>query len=98
MTPTDPLAAKAWYRSKATWLGVLLTLIGVTTYFGDPAHTPAMTVASISEAVGGIAAIVLRVWYTTAPIAGTNAATQVETAKQDIALNAALNGAPPPHG
>ena len=75
---------KAWYLSKSLWLGVILTLLGVTTYFGDPLHTPQLTVASISEAIGGVAAIVLRVWFTNTAIAGTPAA-------------AALTGPLPPH-
>lgn len=76
----DPTIPKDWFRSKSVWLGVVLTLVGLSTYFGDPLHTPTMTVASISEAVGGVALTVLRVWFTAAPVAGTPVAAQAEAA------------------
>ena len=68
------MLTKDWYTSRSVWLGVVLTVVGAATYFGDPIHTPTMTLASISEAVGGVAAIVLRVWFTNSAIAGTPAA------------------------
>jgi hypothetical protein len=76
------------------WLGVVLTVLGVATYFGDPIHTPSMTLASISEAIGGVALTILRVWFTSTAVAGTPVAAKVETAKQDIALNAAIAAHP----
>lgn len=76
--PTPPILVtpivKQWYSSKTFWLGVLLTVLGVATYFADPTHTPTLTLASISEAVGGIGTIVLRVWFTNSAIDGTSAA------------------------
>jgi hypothetical protein len=96
LPPKDPTAPKPWWQSKSVILGAVLTLVGLSTYFTDPTHTPTLTVASASEAVGGVLAIVLRVWFTAAPIAGTGLAEKAEVAKQDIALHAALNAAPVP--
>lgn len=62
------VTAKPFYTSKTFWLGVLLTIIGISTYFTDPAHNPTLTLASISEAVGGVGTIVLRLWFTNQPI------------------------------
>lgn len=87
---SDPTIPKPWWTAKSLWLGVILTVIGVTTYFGDPLHTPTMTLASISEAVGGVAAIVLRVWFTSSAIAGTPAAAKVQQAVEEKTMMAAM--------
>lgn len=90
----DPTVPKPWFFAKSLWLGVVLTIIGVTTYFGDPLHTPTMTLASISEALGGVMAIVLRVWFTNQAVAGTGAAAQVQHAVEAKAM--AIAGTPVP--
>jgi hypothetical protein len=69
--PTDPTAPKPVWQSKTFWLGVATTVAGVALYFSDPAHTPTLTVSSVALAVVGVTNVILRVWFTAAPIAGT---------------------------
>lgn len=87
--PADPTAPKPWWQSRTTLLGIALTVMGLATYFAEPSHDPTLTVASISEAVGGVMVVVLRVWFTNSAIQGTPAAAKADLAKQNIALHAA---------
>jgi hypothetical protein len=84
--PTDP---KPWYLSKTVWLGVLTTVAGVAVYFSDPAHTPALTSSSIALAAVGVVNVLLRVWFTAAPIAGTRLAAAALVARAR-AINTAV--------
>ena len=88
----DPSRPKDWWKARSVWLGVVLTILGAATYFGDPIHTPQMTLASLSEAVGGIFAIVLRVWFTAGPIAGTPVAEQTQVAREAVIMHAVATG------
>jgi hypothetical protein len=74
----NPVVKNPWL-SKTNILGVLLTIIGITTYFTVPEHTPALTVASISETIGGVAAVVLRTWYTNQPVTQFSADSLMES-------------------
>ena len=47
---------------------------GVGSFFAEPHNDPSLTVASISAAVVGVGNVLLRVWFTSAPIAGTGRA------------------------
>jgi hypothetical protein len=81
--PDDPTDPKPWYQSKALWLGVVLTVVGTSSYFSTPEHTPTLNLASISEAVGGIATVILRVWFTSAPVQGTRRAARAIEARAE---------------
>lgn len=67
--PVQPgVTLKNWFESKQVWLGIILTILGIATYFADPTHAVTATLTSLSMAVIGIAQVVLRIWFTSEPI------------------------------
>lgn len=50
--------------SKLVWLGILMTLSGVIPVIVELLNKVAVTPADIVLAVGGVLAVVLRVWFT----------------------------------
>jgi hypothetical protein len=81
----DPSSPKEWYASKTIWLNVVLTLVGVATFFAEPRNDPVASVASIAAAVVGVCTVVLRVWFTSAAIVGTRRALRVLAAQAERA-------------
>jgi hypothetical protein len=81
----DPSIPKPWYASKMVLLNSALTLAGIALYFSDPQHTPTATVASIAAAALGVLNVVLRVWFTAAPIQGTPLEARWITGRQAFA-------------
>lgn len=80
--PVDPspdLFPKDWYQSKTFWWNILLALYAIGALFsanaevlGLPPKTPLWLMIA-----GGVVNIVLRVFFTSAPINGTPAARSV---------------------
>ena len=89
MDPSDPTDPKPWYASKTLWLNAVLTVIGLGTFFAEPHNDPVLTVASISAAIAGAGNVVLRVWFTASPIAGTRLAYRALLHRQARANEAA---------
>ena len=60
---------KKWYKSKTVWLGVITTLIGALGLVSDLLGKPTISSQDITLLLSGILGVVLRVWFTTEPIA-----------------------------
>ena len=58
-----------WYKSKLTWLGVIMTLLGVLPLVQSLLAQTVIAPADFVALFGGILTVVLRVWFTDAPIA-----------------------------
>jgi len=59
---------KKWYKSKLVWLGVIVTLQGVIPLVVDLLSKGAVSPADIGVALSGFLTVILRVWFTDAPI------------------------------
>lgn len=60
---------KKWYKSKTVWLGVITTLIGVLGLVSDLLGKATITPQDVVLLFSGVLGVILRVWFTTAPIA-----------------------------
>jgi hypothetical protein len=60
---------KPWYQSKLVWLGVLLTASGAIPVIVGLLEKASIAPADVVLAVGGILAVILRVWFTDSEIA-----------------------------
>lgn len=59
---------KNWYTSKTVWLAILLTIAGIADFVGGLLTQGPITWQSVSMIVSGVVAVIIRVWYTNAPI------------------------------
>lgn len=59
---------KAWYTSKVFWLGIITTLLGVIPIVTELASQTAASPAEIGTALTGVLVVVMRIWFTDAPV------------------------------
>jgi hypothetical protein len=79
---------KLFWQSKTVWMNFILTLIGAGTLVSDKlTSTPSLTVPGWIMVGVGILGMILRIWFTDAPIATT----AVEIAKVKTIRDAAAN-------
>lgn len=58
MVETQVVVLKPWWQSKTLWFNALTTAVGLASVVPDP----------IAIAVAGVGNVVLRAWFTEAPI------------------------------
>jgi hypothetical protein len=59
---------KPFYQSKIVWLGVFVTLQGVMPIVIDLLGRATVDPADLAVAFSGVLTVILRVWFTDAPI------------------------------
>ena len=59
---------KPWYQSKVVWLGVATTLLGVIPVIQEMIAKSPVNADSVLTALAGAIVVILRVWFTNAPI------------------------------
>jgi hypothetical protein len=57
-----------WYKSKIVWLGVILTILGILPLVQSLLTQAVIAPADFVALGGGILAVILRIWFTDAPI------------------------------
>jgi len=62
------MTPKLWYVSKLVWLGVLQTVIAVLLSAADLLAKGTITPVDIVLFLAGVLTIIIRVWFTDAPI------------------------------
>lgn len=84
--PSSDLFPKDWYKSKTFWWNVLLALYAIGTLISaqaQPLGLPPQTPLWLMIA-GGIVNVILRIFFTSAPINGTPAAARMRTAFRQL--------------
>ena len=60
--------AKKWYQSKLVWLGIIMTLSGILPLVASLMQQASIAPADFVSLFGGILTVILRIWFTSAPI------------------------------